>query len=384
VAYTIINNEVEQALEKLDDDSFDAILCDPPYHLTAGKDAKHGFMGKTWDGGDVAFRPSLWSAILRVLKPGGYLIAFGGTRTFHRKMTAIEDGGFELVDTLAWFFTRSTPKSHNISAAIDKKLGGKNIRNGPPVVNTYDGHLRNPDNCTSFNAIEDAQWGHKKSGHSLPTIALETDIGQRWVGHKTALRPTYEPIILAHKPFKASYADNALQYGCGALNIDACRIPLNDGERLKGGKGILLSHVMANSDDTKEFSYTPSPLGRWPTNVLLSEEAAAELDAKVAGADRFFYVPKVSSKERNAGCDTLKNNHPTLKPLALARYLATLIQPPYLGRPRRILVPFSGSGSEMIGALQAGWEDVTGIDDVEEYTSIAEERIKYWLSNLDY
>ena len=380
MAYTIIHSEVESALASFETHSFDAVLCDPPYHLTSSKDSKAGFMGHHWDGGDIAFKPELWNSVLRVLKPGGYLLAFGGTRTFHREMMAIEDGGFELMDTLAWFFTRSTPKSHNIGAAIDKKLGGKNIRNGPPVVNTYDGHLRNPDNCTSFDAIEDAQWGHKKSGHSLPTIVLETDIGQRWAGHKTALRPTYEPIILAHKPLYKSYADNAIKYGCGALNVDQCRIPLRGEENLKGGKGALLSHVRDNSEASRPFSYTQSPLGRWPTNVLLSEEAAAELDSKVAGADRFFYVPKVSSKERNAGCEAIKNNHPTLKPLELARYLATLIQPPYLDRPRRILIPFCGSGSEMIGALQAGWEDVVGIDKTEEYTLVAQERINYWMT----
>ncbi len=203
------------------------------------------------------------------------------------------------------------------------------------------------------------------------------------MGHKTALRPTYEPIILAHKPFKGSYANNALEYGCGALNIDQCRIPLSGKEILKGGTGGLLSHIRNNSDVKNLFTYSPSPLGRWPTNVILAEEAAAELDKKIAGADRFFYVPKVNTKERNAGCNTVKNNHPTLKPLALAKYLATLIQPPYLDRPRRILIPFSGTGSEMIGALQAGWEDVTGVDYTEEYVVIAKQRIQYWLAQTD-
>ncbi|MEY2341420.1 hypothetical protein AB4090_04830 [Acidithiobacillus sp. IBUN Pt1247-S3] len=251
-------------LPTLPDNHFDAALCDPPYHLTQnsrGGSARKcygqpgdggttpygrhrvgtdkGFMGQTWDGGDVAFRPETWESVLRVMKPGAYLMAFGGSRTFHRLAVALEDAGFILVDTLMYLYGSGFPKSTNVAAHIDKMKGGS---------------------------------------------------GLRWEGCGTALKPAYEPVLLCRKPGEKTYAANALKWGCGALNIDGCRIqgepPHHNYGRTSGnGAWAGKSETPFNTPDS----------GRWPANVMLDEAAARMLDAqsgirksgaRVAGAPR--------------------------------------------------------------------------------------------------
>lgn len=446
--HTILEGDLLSILPTLPDNQFDAVLCDPPYHLTSctrpgqnsrkgskqpgdggktpygrhrvGTDtsSSKGFMNETWDGGDVAFRPETWESVLRVMKPGAYLMAFGGSRTFHRLAVALEDAGFILVDTLMYLYGNGFPKSRNIAADIDKIMGGSGQRTDPARCSTYDEAQR--DSSRHGNPADQSHTGERglhSTPHGLPTISLETPEGQRFAGYGTAMKPAFEPILLCRKPGEKTYAENTLKWGCGALNIDGGRIEVQ-GESLSGGAGVTWSRKRDGKGAPENNGYTPSPEGRWPANVMLDEVAAEMLDAQSGirksgamragtqrsignknvyggasgaasktdivasegGASRFFYISKVSTKERQAGVQG-GNEHPTLKPLGLARQLATLLLPPERtdGEPRRLLVPFSGAGSEMIGALLAGWDHATGIEQSAEYTGIARKRLAWWL-----
>ncbi len=407
----IMEGDLLSLLPTLPDNHFDAVLCDPPYHLTqnsrggsgrkgkagtlsgrftlgtdsGGPQPAKGFMGQTWDGGDVAFRPETWEAVMRVMKPGAYLMAFGGSRTFHRLAVAMEDAGFILVDTLMWVYGSGFPKSINVAANIDKIMGGSGQRIGPARNSTYDGAQRDPSRHSNpADQSHTGEWGLHSTPHGLPTIALETDEAQRFAGYGTALKPAYEPILLCRKPGEKTYAANALKWGGGALNIDGGRIEVK-GETLSGGAGVTWSRQRDGKVAPEHNGYRPSPEGRWPANVMLDETAAEMLDAQ-ALASRFFYVSKVSAKERQAGMGDMENDHPTMKPIDLTRQLATLLLPPvrlptasHDDEQRRLLVPFSGSGSEMIGALAAGWDEVTGIEQSAGYAAIARKRMAWWL-----
>ncbi len=437
--HRILEGDLLSILPTLPDNHFDAVLCDPPYHLTqnsrggSGRKGKpgtlsgrlalgtdkglqpaKGFMGQTWDGGDIAFRPETWMEVMRVMKPGAYLMAFGGSRTFHRLAVAMEDAGFVLVDTLMYLYGSGFPKSRNVAADIDRMLGGSGQRTGPVRCSTYDGAQRDPSRHS--NPADQSHTGERglhSSPHGLPTIALETEEAQCWSGYGTAAKPAYEPILLCRKPGEKTYAANAMKWGCGALNIDGCRIqgqpPHHNYGRTSGsGAWAGKSEAPFNTPDS----------GRWPANVMFDEDAAGVLDAQSGirksgahragapgavgntnvygkasgvdskiniaanegGASRFFYVTKVTTKERQAGVSQM-NDHPTMKPIDLTRQLSTLLLPPVRsdGPSRKLLVPFSGSGSEMIGALLAGWDEVTGIEQSADYAAIARERIAWWI-----
>jgi site-specific DNA-methyltransferase (adenine-specific) len=362
--------DVLDALRAMPDNSFHGCLTDPPYGLS--------FMGHQWDHGVPSVE--VWREVLRVLRPGAHLLAFGGTRTFHRLTCAIEDAGFEIRDCMSWLYGSGFPKSLDV-------------------------------------------------GKVAPAFA----------GHGTALKPAWEPIIVARKPLEGTVAANVQRWGCGALAIDASRVPgLAD---KPGGKIRSVRHFDGHETGRADKDAPePNPLGRWPANVVLDEEAGAALDAQSGtlqargnkapstskkaigaaygkygpassgpeynqndsgGASRFFYCAKASRTERDAGLDgfepsspahgyatlpdkrmdreQVRNNprnvHPTVKPLALAAYLARLILPPVEGT--RLLVPFCGSGSEMIGGLRAGWSHVEGIDSWDVAVRIARARLAH-------
>ncbi len=383
----ILEGDLLSILPTLPDNHYDAVLSDPPYHLTqnsrggSGRKGKSGtlsgrlalgtakgFMGQIWDGGDVAFRPETWEAVMRVMKPGAYLMAFGGSRTFHRLAVALEDAGFILVDTLMWVYGSGFPKSTNISKAIDKKKGNRRETIGVRKHPT----LKNPELLE-----EPAHAAHGGNGwrREWELTAPACPDSKTWTGYGTALKPAYEPILLCRKPGEKTYAANALKWGCGALNIDGCRIqsepPHHNYGRTSG------SGAWAGKSD---IPFITPDSGRWPANVLFDEAGAKILDAQAA-AGRFFYVTKVSTRERQAGMGDLVNDHPTMKPIDLTRQLATLLLPParHEGEQRRLLVPFSGAGSEMIGALLAGWDVVTGVEQSAEYAGIARERLAWWM-----
>ena len=379
-------------------ESIDAGLCDPPYHLTqksrggspqpgdgrktpfgrARVGTDRGFMGQTWDGGDVAFRPETWEAVMRVMKPGAYLMAFGGSRTFHRLAVAIEDAGFVMIDTLMWLYGTGFPKGRDISQDIDRKKGAVRSRADTPYQPPG---MDKPWNLTQ--AADERSVSVFASPRQTARLLPETPEAQAWADYRTCLKPAFEPILLFRKPGEPSYADNVLRWGCGALNIggaraDSGRYPANvlldeaAAEMLDAQTGIRKSGAMRAG--TMRRDRTSQSLGVLPECAALRDIPASE-----GGASRFFYVSKVSTAERQGGMGEQTNGHPTLKPQDLIRQLATLLLPPARtdGVPRRLLVPFSGAGSEIVGALQAGWDEVQGIEQEAEYQAIAQKRIAH-------
>jgi site-specific DNA-methyltransferase (adenine-specific) len=413
----IIPMLVQEALPAFEDCTFDACFCDPPYGL--------GFMGKEWDHGVPGV--GVWREVWRVLKPGAFLMAFGGTRTWHRLAVAIEDAGFELRDTMMWLYGTGFPKSLDVSKAIDKAVRG--FPQGGPDP-TSSGHGKYKGGCSEENpsgrgfGAGPGQFMREQTENVRRDLVPEA---QAWFGHGTAFKPAWEPILVAMKPCEGTFAENALKWGAAGLAIDAGRI-VPTGESLQGG-GSTCGKKAENHHEgwqrpwmrdsaareamrqrSAEAQEKSEVLGRWPANLLLDEEAAAMLDAQTdrvihsagskrsggrsvqdsdgglfgvgqhdgngmrfgdsGGASRFFYCAKASRKERGEG-----NDHPTVKPLDLCRYLASLLlPPPRPSSPRRILVPFSGSGSEAIGCQLAGWEEVTAIESNPDYTRIHEAR----------
>lgn len=399
------DNRIE--LKNIEDNSVDSIVTDPPYALVGGSrngspqpgdtstpygrsgpSKKKGFMGKEWDGKlpDV----SLWKEVLRVAKPGAFMVAFGGTRTYHRLTCTIEDAGWEIRDCLMWVYGSGFPKSHNIGKAVDKLQGNERVK----------GALKFKGG-TQLGVINDDDWKPKD---------VYEDIGNsEWEGWGTALKPAFEPIILAQKPREGTFANNILKYGCGALNIDGCRVaidPVSDASQLrtmnrsqkqdKNGWGMN-----QNEGDSPQVVSTK---GRWPANFIhdgseevlelfpISNSSRANgnpnnpkrgknhnptsygkgnnqitIDHRDSGsAARFFYCAKASKSERGEG-----NNHPTVKPIKLIKYLCTLITPPN----GIILDPFMGSNTTGKAAKELGFNFI-GIELEEQYFEIAKERIE--------
>lgn len=385
---------------------FDGILCDPPYEL--------GFMGKSWDSSGIAFDVDMWKDLLRILKPGGHLLAFSGSRTYHRMAVAIEDAGFEIRDMIEYVYGSGFPKSLNIGKSVEAFVTtGNASKNG---FHKLDGERRD-GRIGMYDTVEE-QGFRVKNPDQLGAYDLDptTDEAKQWNGYGTALKPAHEPCVLARKPLDGTVANNVLKHGTGGLNIDGARVAAEpelaknwtDRKAPAGFNGDKSGIYGSGKTDTPS-DYTPT--GRFPANLI--HDGSDEVEAVFPNNNsRFFYCSKASKSERNAGIDNmpdmpmamsnqakaelkrgntdfaghkegdwngvkmLKNHHPTVKPLSLTKYLATLIKPPTGGR---LLVPFSGSGSEMIGALQAGWGYVEGVELTEEYIPIAEARIKHWI-----
>jgi site-specific DNA-methyltransferase (adenine-specific) len=360
-------------LPTLEPDSIDAVVCDPPYELN--------FMGKSWDQSGIAFNPETWRLVFRVLKPGGHLLAFGGTRTFHRMTCAIEDAEFEIRDCLSWMYGSGFPKSLDVSKAIDRQLGQP--RQVAGIGEAVDRVALDYGGATgkAKNGLK-SDWADNTSAN--------TEDAAQWQGWGTALKPAWEPIVMARKPLIGTVAANVLAHGTGALNIEATRIATSDnlnGWRFKrtGGAG--------------EFK---QPDGRWPANVVLDEEAGALLDEQsgdlasggsdtassrivgiyedglrkrvitprfdTGGASRFFYCAKTSTKERNFG--GVKNTHPTVKPVKLMRWLVKLVT----RKGGVVLDPFTGSGTTGMACVHEGMQFI-GIEQHPPYIEIAKERI---------
>ena len=330
-------------LPTLPDNSVDSIVCDPPYEL--------GFMGKTWDSSGIAYSVQLWRECLRVLKPGGHLLAFGGTRTWHRLAVAIEDAGFEIRDNIAWLYGSGFPKSHNISKAIDKAAGAERTVIG-----------RNPnsrENATKDNTLYESGTVGKTDFITEAT----TDDAKAWDGWGTALKPAHEPIVVARKPFQGTIAENVLKYGTGALNIDATRIGFTEtetdnriGTDFVSNNGDASNNANDNQVPNKHYVQMYKADGRWPANIILDEYTAELLDqqsgiskpsksktGKVGGqkglyenghspdfvstwpadngggASRFFYVAKANKRDRNEGLENIEGQEIGAKGNGLAR-----------------------------------------------------------------
>lgn len=388
----LIHGDMLEKLSELADESVDAIVTDPPYHLTTGKKGGSGtaslnqnspagrarigtgFMGKAWDGGDIAMRPETWALLLRVAKPGAHLLAFGGARTFHRVWCAVEDAGWEIRDTLMWLHGGGFPKSSN-----------------------QDGE---------------------------------------WEGWGTALKPAFEPILLARKPLIGTVAANLAAHGVGALNIDRCRVPVADESYARNCSGDRGYAGTRPATATGATNMRPgggiAQDGRWPANVLhdgsdevvrafpaeagaiapvtrrsadkfrntygafKGQEEVGHFHGDSGSAARFFWCPRASKRDRNDGLNGMprkavnwssgdqspgtfqspnadrenENHHPTVKPTELMGYLCRLVTP----AGGLILDPFMGSGSTGKAAYGAGYSFV-GIELDEQYIEIARRRI---------
>jgi len=262
---TIIHGDCIEVMATMDAASVDAIVCDPPYEL--------GFMGKRWDGTGIAFDPATWEACLRVLKPGGHLLAFGGSRTFHRIAVAIEDAGFEIRDTLSWLYGSGFPKSLDVGKAITAhQTTGSSSRIANRRAMTGD-----DTRSSSFGSVG-SERSMLTSRTTPPPRRNLTPEAEQWQGWGTALKPAWEPVIMARKPLVGTVAQNVAAYGTGAINVDATRIAAN-GEQPRGS-GNAQRGTVAHGDRNALFggSITPES-GRWPANLLLDEDAAALLDA---------------------------------------------------------------------------------------------------------
>jgi DNA modification methylase len=361
-----------EKLAELPDCSIDSIVTDPPYGLS--------FMGKKWDY-DV---PSveIWKQCLRVLKPGGHLLAFAGTRTQHRMAVNIEDAGFEIRDCLMWHYGSGFPKSLDVSKAIDKAAGAEREVVGESAT-------KNQKASVSLKASKD----HPEFGDHIPITAPATSEAQQWSGWGTALKPATEIITMARKPLQGTVAENVLRYGTGGINVDGCRVGTES--------TIRNNNVSLGSSGNGIYGkagpcIAGSSSGRWPANLIhdgsdevvrLFPQSQAGVETRPRGkggiwspstgttagpqygdtgsAARFFYCAKTSKRERGEG-----NFHPTVKPIALMRYLCRLVTPP----GGIVLDPFMGSGSTGIAALQEDFSFI-GIERELEYMAIAQRRI---------
>lgn len=417
-------------LKTLPDACADACVTDPPYEL--------GFMGKKWDGTGIAYKVELWAEVLRVLKPGAHLLAFGGTRTCHRMICAIEDAGFEVRDMINWLHGNGFPKSRDIGKAIDAEAGVKRKTAGTRPTHYPDSDTWSQKGVTR---AENSYRGGLKANQidrARPTTAPATAAAKQWDGWGTALKPGHEPICVARKPLSEStVAANVLTHGTGAINVDGCRVKIADMPKYaqdpKGAMGYgggKTPSLRTQGVETLPGSCRHRASGRWPANVALDEDAARELDAQTGeldggcipyrrhglgygstskgqdaiedggrrfakgGVSRFFYCAKASKAERDAGlrgppvnfsgggcvnhpkADAYgarkqgRNYHPTVKPLALMRWLCRLVTPP----GGVILDPFAGSGTTCIAAVREGF-NYLACDLEPEYVAIARARI---------
>lgn len=375
----------------LKDRIVDAIVTDPPYGLS--------FMGKEWDHGVPGVE--FWREAWRVLKPGAYLLAFGGTRTFHRLTCAIEDAGFEIRDCINWLYGSGFPKSLDVSKAIDKAAGAEReivgVKIRTPVSKAMTNNLYAQDPANRNN---EAIFGYGVEKLTKPM----TNAAREWQGWGTALKPAWEPIIVARKPIEGTVAENVQKYGTGAMNIDACRITVDKDEPNR--RGATGENGGAKSVFGVGNLRRPATLmeGRWPANVILDEEAAAMLDEQSGetvspssyrrksnsenvhaysagigekdgtlslnygdsgGASRFFYTAKADRKDRGEG-----NDHPTVKPQAIVEYLLKLISRP----GALILDPFCGSGTTVLVADKMG-RNAVGLDNDAQSPIKAKRRV---------
>ncbi|MEC7552092.1 MAG: DNA methyltransferase, partial [Pseudomonadota bacterium] len=374
--HRVICGDCVEVMRTFEDNSIDAIVCDPPYGID--------FMNRKWDN-DVPRDD--WSAeCFRILKPGGHLIAFSATRTFHRLGTVVENAGFEVRDTINWLYFSGFPKSTNVSLLIDKASGHENRGRAIPTASTHQ--------------ASDVDKVNKLTSNPVGPYEPKTEDAKRFHGYGTALKPSFEPAILARKPLsEKNIAANVLKWGTGGLNIDDCRFGYGDPcwvgpqEKHKGyPNGIGGNQCFENlKDKPKQNKYFKNPWkmpdqGRWPANIYQCskvsrserEEGCKELPSKT-GAET------VQRKEGSAGMNNpragagrtaseVKNIHPTVKPIKLMRWLARLVMPP--GEDAVLLDTFAGSGSTLVAAEKEGFNSI-GIEMNPEYVDIIRARLSH-------
>lgn len=414
---TVHHGDCVEILRGLPSGSVDSIVTDPPYGIR--------FMGQAWDGADIARRTQrgrdngaqapdgargphggyrsasveagrysrslrdAWafqewcgewaSECLRVLKPGGFLLAFGGSRTWHRLACAVEDAGFEVRDSIAWLYGSGFPKSVDVARAIDARLGLLDARPVHGEKTVPDAGLVRPAFAGGAYSGRAGATPHR----TVPVSSAASAASAAWEGWGTALKPGFEPCVVARRPLDGTVADNVLDHGVGAIHVDACRIHSAGSEgrdytirRLKSGAELARSGGPWHSEDAGETYTGRTKDGRWPTNVVLDEESARALDAGAeysdsGGPSRFFpafrYEAKASADERPSVGGV---SHPTVKPIALMRWLVRLVTP-YGGV---VLDPFAGSGTTMEAAVAEGMRAV-GVEREESYLPLIASRL---------
>jgi hypothetical protein len=414
----LLHGDCLERLKELPDNSVDACVTDPPYGLS--------FMGKAWDYHVPTV--DVWREVLRVLKPGGHLLAFAGTRTQHRMAVQIEDAGFEIRDMIAWVYGSGFPKSLDVSKAIDKldaseaqqarryrftewvRAAGLTAKQIDEATGTnMGGHYTTAASQPAIMTLEHLdsvrhligevpEWVERECeirsvesenfkrrevvgptrrgaqaestgrygawGDGITPTSPATPAAQQWQGWGTALKPALEPITVARKPLVATVAGNVELFGTGAINVDGCRVAANDGYTENAvTQGV--STARTSYDPRQERStFNPSPAGRWPANLI--HDGSDEPCSLLGDAARFFYCAKASKADRGQG-----NNHPTVKPTELMRYLCRLVTPP----GGVVLDPFMGSGSTGKAAVLEGFKFI-GIEREAEYLEIARGRIE--------
>jgi len=387
----LINSDCVEELRNIPDNSIDSIVTDPPYNLN--------FMGKDWDNYKTPKGFESWvnmwaKECFRILKPGGHILAFGGTRTYHRLAAGIEDAGFEIRDQIQWIYGSGFPKSTNVSKQIEKAYN-KELKYGAEKKGVGS---NNTESLGVYN-------------NTYTDLELQLEESKQWEGWGTALKPANEPIVMGRKPFDGPLYKNILENGVGGINIDDCRVQILEGDGVpvflfKGNKSAgIYGDGLNGTINTGEIDSTT---GRWPANIILDEEASELLGEQ----SRFFYSAKASKKEKNfgltkevendrfqtrqcticernvpyvgsCGCEgaeirmvspkPTKNAHPTVKPIDLMRYLIRLVTPPN----GIVLDPFLGSGTTGIAAHLEGFNFI-GIEKDQEYFELAKERINHW------
>jgi site-specific DNA-methyltransferase (adenine-specific) len=412
--YKLYDGNMLDMLDVLQENSIDAIVTDPPYELN--------FMGKSWDSSGIAFNSRTWEKCLSVLKPGGYLLCFGASRNSHRVACAIEDAGFEIRDNIMWLYGSGMPKSLNVGLSIDRKLGveseiiGRSTNGSGAQLNKLDNHGHGD------TGIGYADGSGKEFDIKQPT----SEEAKPWKGWGTALKPAYESIIVARKPCEGSTTDNVLKYGVGGINIDECRVPMEQSDAdMLNAKSSKNPQNNSNPDKIygkydKNIATTANEQGRFPANVILTYDdsdfdevcggmpdsdgckphrlysnvdkyegwgsSMSHRNGDIVGYDdcggsaaRYFYCAKASRLDRDEGLpDNIRNTHPTLKPVSLMRYLVRLVSP----KGSIILDPFNGSGSTGKAIMfenrsrNADYKYI-GIDLSDEYLSISKARIEY-------
>ena len=343
MTYQLHLGDCLDVLATLPDNSVDSIVTDPPYGLS--------FMGKKWDY-DVP-SVAIWEQCLRVLKPGGHLLAFAGTRTQHRMACRIEDAGFEIRDMIAWVYGSGFPKSLDVSKAIDKAAGAER-----EVIGSY-------KRASNIGKESTNSYITTESGTATDVFitAPATEAARQWFGWGTALKPALEPITMARKPLSGTVAETVLQHGTGAINVDGCRVGNESRWNPSAGhKDLENRRTVTPISSHKEFDGREC-IGRWPANIIHDGSNEAALALK-SGA-RFFYTAKAGKDDRETD-----NNHPTVKPTTLMAYLCRLVTPP----GGTVLDPFMGSGSTGKAATVNGFRFI-GIERDPEYHKIAQARI---------
>jgi site-specific DNA-methyltransferase (adenine-specific) len=265
-SYKLYKGDMRNMLDVIKKESIDAVLTDPPYELN--------FMNKGWDNSGIAFQPSTWTKCYEVLKPGGYLLAFGGSRTFHRIACAIEDAGFEIRDTIMWLYGSGFPKS----MALDKALEGKLTTGNANKTQFHKLSGEQEDKHHYGFTTSNKEQGFRPKDYTiegesntyLKKLEPTTDLAKKYSGWGTALKPSFEPIIVARKPFKSSLVDNVIEYGVGGINIDECRVETQDKDIMRKRLGGYNKEYVNGNNDYKGMNNQPNDLGRFPANTILT------------------------------------------------------------------------------------------------------------------